>query len=879
MKRVINRKPIPNMKYFNYELVPLVLLIWICCSLSLFGQEQQAAIVDTSAYKLYHRLENGKMSNDGNWTNYRIIHPKADTMFVQNTINSTKYSIPGGKVGHFSTDNKTFASLDAAHNLKLINLTTGKFKITKGVLKFDLKNNVLTLLIKEEGKRHLITIDLNTNKTHRIINVEEFLVSPEGNKFAVITQTDHTSQVQLIERGKGFKMRKIAKDNVGSYNRLRWSANGNALSFLQTVKNKTANYCYNHLQNRIYKIPPEVYEGLLSNYEIDKNEPVLLSKNGTKLFFKVRQLQSLVEKKEANDVQIWNAGDQSLYSGAQIINGWHSTPKIVLWEPQNNRVKFITTVDLPLGFITENDRYSITYNPLKHEPQPKLHADLDLYVTDLEKGTTTLLLEKQFADAPLQSSHNGKFILYFRDKNWFTYNLETQLHKNLTSSNAAVFYDDQKDTASDFVPYGAPGWTKNDDSVLLYDQFDVWIVKADGSESRRITYGRESKTIYRIVPNENTEASKFRFSHCTTGTFDLKKGLLLKTVSLDGSLTGIQFLSSQTKPFIVEATSSNKYDIKKASENNSISWVEESYTLTPRLMVKMQKYGERCQVRTNHQHEKLYNHSVEILKYKGNDGEELKALLYYPVGYDKNKRYPMIVSIYEKQSKDINTFIAPSLYNGIGFNTANFTGNGYFVLLPDINYILQNVGDSALLCVENAVHIALENKTIDPLKVGLTGHSFGGFETNYIITKSNLFACAVAGAATSNFVSSYLTEAKNNQQPNFFKIEAAQARMGKSLYEAKEAYLKNSPVLYADQIKTPLLSWTGLEDYQVDYNQSFELYMALRRLGKVHILLAFPNEGHAIDDQIKDKELTVKIQQWFDHYLKDSNKLAWMSAN
>lgn len=196
-------------------------------------------------------------------------------------------------------------------------------------------------------------------------------------------------------------------------------------------------------------------------------------------------------------------------------------------------------------------------------------------------------------------------------------------------------------------------------------------------------------------------------------------------------------------------------------------------------------------------------------------------------------------------------------------------------MLPDITYEIGNVGFSALDCVEAAIKEVKNLSLIDDAKIGLIGHSFGGSETDFIITQSNLFACAVAGAATTNYLSSYLSVAQNLGIPNFFKMEYGQARMKLSPYENMEWYLKNSPVMHAANVNTPLLSWAGLKDPQVEPRQSFEFYMALRRLGKTHIMLAYPNEGHGMEKKENAIDLTTKIEEWFDHYLKGMKAPRW----
>lgn len=315
------------------------------------------------------------------------------------------------------------------------------------------------------------------------------------------------------------------------------------------------------------------------------------------------------------------------------------------------------------------------------------------------------------------------------------------------------------------------------------------------------------------------------------------------------------------------------------SERGIFAWVEEDVS-SPRQIVAGIIGGQpKVVVKSNTHHEKFAETKVEVVQYKNNKGESLKGLLYYPSGYDKRYQYPMVVNVYEKQSNQVHHYRSPGLLNRDGFNVANLTSKGYFVLLPDTTYEIGNVGYSALDCVESAVKAVLSQSIVDEKKVGLIGHSFGGYQTNFIITQSKMFACAVAGAATSNFLSSHLSVSKNLEIPNFFIIESGQARMMASPFENMDIYLKNSPVMYAKNVNTPLLSWTGEEDTQVAPTQSMEFFMALRRLGKTHVMLVYPSEGHEMQTKDNMSDLTRKMGDWLDYYLKGFVKPAWIDIN
>jgi dipeptidyl aminopeptidase/acylaminoacyl peptidase len=266
-----------------------------------------------------------------------------------------------------------------------------------------------------------------------------------------------------------------------------------------------------------------------------------------------------------------------------------------------------------------------------------------------------------------------------------------------------------------------------------------------------------------------------------------------------------------------------------------------------------------------------------MIHYSNSIGQSLNGALFYPANYDPMQKYPMVVYPYEKQSRDLFQYENPSMLNMGGFNVTNFTTRGYFVLLPDIIHVKGDTGISALDCVVAATQKVIDMGIIDKDKIGLMGHSFGGYEANFIITQTDIFAAAVSGSGVSDMVSWYLTMGWNGSKPDMWRSETQQWRMGKSFYDDQHAYYRNSPIVHALNIQTPVLLWSGKLDYQVDWHQNMEFYLALRRLGKKNIMLLYPDEGHVIfgvDNQI---DLTNKTQDWFDYYLKDKKTTEWIN--
>jgi dipeptidyl aminopeptidase/acylaminoacyl peptidase len=233
----------------------------------------------------------------------------------------------------------------------------------------------------------------------------------------------------------------------------------------------------------------------------------------------------------------------------------------------------------------------------------------------------------------------------------------------------------------------------------------------------------------------------------------------------------------------------------------------------------------------------------------------------------------MIVWVYENLSHLLHDYVNPTEYSA-GFNRTNYTSAGYFVFLPDIKHTFNDVGVSAVRCIEAGVKAVLKKGLVEADHVGLIGHSFGGYETNFTITQTNLFATAVAGAGNTDLISNYHSIAfgdDNDSRMHWY--ESQQYRFTDSFYQNPEAYYRNSPLHQIQGIHIPLLLWSGKEDARIDWHQSIELFTGLRRLGKPCELLLYPDEGHNLSKPENQLDLTRRIKAWFDRYLKPDGAL------
>jgi len=262
-----------------------------------------------------------------------------------------------------------------------------------------------------------------------------------------------------------------------------------------------------------------------------------------------------------------------------------------------------------------------------------------------------------------------------------------------------------------------------------------------------------------------------------------------------------------------------------------------------------------------------------LLDYESDKGDELQAALFLPAGYQPGEKYPTIVYIYERLSQGLNQYTQPSAN---GFNKSVYTSNGYAVLMPDITYKVNDPGMSAVWSVLPALDAAIDTGVVDEDAVGLHGHSWGGYQTSFLVTQTDKFAAAVAGAPLTNMISMYSSIYWNSGGGNMAIFESSQGRFTGDYLEATDAYVRNSPVFFADKVKTPLIILHNDEDGAVDWNQGIEYYNTLRRLGKDVIMLQYVGENHGLRVPANQKDYTVRMREFFDHHLKGSDAPQWL---
>lgn len=333
---------------------------------------------------------------------------------------------------------------------------------------------------------------------------------------------------------------------------------------------------------------------------------------------------------------------------------------------------------------------------------------------------------------------------------------------------------------------------------------------------------------------------------------------------------------SGKKPMKILQIEGNKYSsLKSDKEQSAFQWVEENHNLSPMLKLRSKKKDDLVIFSSNSKKESLKALKKEVITYQNSRGKKLNGILYYPMNFSEQKEYPLVVKIYEDQLKFRNDFTAPSLKNDAGFNIMNLLVEGYFVLLPDIEYDDRGPG----LCAVDAIHAALDkignNESIDSSNIALYGFSFGGYETNFIATQSNRFKIYISGSGMSDTVSDYFLYNNNFKNLNYYRFENYQMRHHKSFTENKEKFFNNNPIYFTENVNAPMLLFTGKKDQNIPWDNSLKMYSALRRNNKKVAVLFYKNEAHGLYQTKAQLDLSLRVLDWLDYFLK-GKQVEWI---
>ncbi len=669
----------------------------------------------------------------------------------------------------------------------------------------------------------------------------------------------------------------------GKYNKLAWDEDQNRLAFLSDRDDAAAKkpefklYSWDRRSPEATEMVSSKIAGFPPGWTISDHFTPVIAKGGTRIFLgtaprrpPAASIPNLPEDERVS-VDLWSWKDdfiqpmQKIRARAERFRSYEAVYDL-------GSKKFKQLADETMNELSpSNDGlYAIGNDNRSYRRLEDYDSHYtDSYLVNTATGERKLVAGKHINR--LTWSPSSRYAIYFNGKDWIAISTADARAINLTAKLGVSFANEQNDIPGFPDSYRLAGWTRDGRYVLIYDRYDIWQCNPDGSSALNLTQGvgRKNRLQFRIVRFENSDpASRW---------INPEKPLLLRVESDQTHDTGFYKtrIGAEAAPEKLIFAAKNFAPPIKARNAEVYVTAASTFSEYPDLLVTDGSFRELNKVTdADPQMAGLLWGSAELVHFNNADGVPLQATLYKPENFDPNKKYPLLVYIYERLTQNVNNFIEPRPYNVI--SPPLYVSNGYLVLEPDIVYKVGYPGQSALNCVLPAIQAVVNRGFVNESAIGIQGHSWGGYQIAYMITRTNRFRAAAAGAPVADMISAYDGIRWGPGIPRQFQYERTQSRIGGSVWQFPLRYIENSPIFMADRVNTPLLMIHNDADDAVPWYQGIEYYLALRRLNKEVYMFTYNGEPHNLRRRANQKDYALRLQQFFGYYLKGDPEPGWM---
>ncbi len=806
-------------------------------------------------------------------------------------------------------------------SLAIYNLTTSsivKFAQVKSYKIADQNNNFVSFLFDKEinekteqkktidegstkksndKKRKTIATlalyDLNSGDSVQFSAVDQYEWNKNGSKIVFSKKTDSKdslskeSGVYLYEIATK-KLKKIS-NGKGSYKNFKFDESGNQLAYLGDLSNEKALlknynlYYYTNGADTAQFIATKTSNGIPKNWSVSGDGDIRFSKNGEKLFFGIAPIlrvkdTTLVDFEHAK-VDVWNWQDDYLQP-MQLVNLKKDLARnfLAVTYPKYNRTVIPLTDDTfnstsltPDG----NEEYILARTDFGKRIASQWEGNTkdDIYLVSTKTGNRELILSNFSGNAIL--SPDAKYIVYFdQDKaTWNSYQISSKKKTVLNEGIPASFADEENDMPTSAQAYGMAAWSPDFKGIYVNSRYDIWYFNLDGSNKSILTngYGAASQTTFRYLSLKRPE------DRDQVTTLDYKKGGFLSSFDNKTKESGFyQFKGQHNDPKSLLVEAKTFKNISSSADQQTILYSKEDYINSPNIYTNTLKFKDEQQLSNINTQQAGYNWgTAELVHWTTPDGNHAEGILYKPENFDPAKKYPIIAYFYEKLSDGLYSYQPPAPTPS-RLNIPYFVSNEYLVFAPNISYKTGHPGKSAEEYINSGMKYLAQNAWVDSTKMGIQGQSWGGYQVAHLITRTTMYAAAWTGAPVVNMTSAYGGIRWQSGMSRQFQYEHTQSRIGKTLWEAPELYIENSPLFHLDKVKTPVAIMSNDNDGAVPWYQGIEMFTALRRLNKPVWLLNYNGDEHNLIQRQNRKDIQIREQQFFDHFLKGAPAPNWM---
>ncbi|MFN8574302.1 MAG: prolyl oligopeptidase family serine peptidase [Gemmatimonadaceae bacterium] len=754
----------------------------------------------------------------------------------------------------------------------------------------------------------LLLVDLRNGAVTNIGNVGEFALDDSGEWLSWTIETKDQVGNGVVARNLRTDVVRTLESDKRLYRRLTWADSGLALAVLRgKADSASSDTSYSVVGFNNFGAPTGVATVVFSpadaggasfptGMRVSPDRAPKWSTDFSTIFFGLTARRESPESKTGRpDVKPVAGTPGAMQSPAGAGMPDDDLPSLVIWHVKDPRLqsqqqveeqrdktysylaeyripekKFVrlATDEMREVTLTPREKFAIGSDRRAYEQRDNIDGGQrrDVYAIDLTSGQSAKILSAQ--RWPTQPSPDGTKVLYYDDGQYRVYDLTAKTTRSISTGLPTSFVDTEDDHNVDRPPTAALGWTSDGSAVLLSDNWDVWKVPAGptGTAVNLTGNGRTERLRYQRRISYNSKEKGVDFS----------KPVYFSVYGEKTKKEGLVRLNPG-KPMERLLWDDAKYFVRRARDTETFVYTKETFLDFPDYYVSEHGFAtpKRLTDANPQQKDYAWSSGARLIDYVSDKGDSLQGALYLPADYQPGKKYPMVVYIYEKLSQQLHTYATPNETRA--FNPSVFTSRGYAVLQPDIVYKINDPGMSAVWCVVPAVKAAIATGIVDPANVGLHGHSWGGYQSAFLATQTGtLFKSVISGAPLTDMISMYNSVYWNTGTADMAIFESSQGRFKGSYLDNMDAYVRNSPAFHVKDVKTSIMLLHNEKDGAVDFNQGITFYNSLREQEKDVILLQYVGENHGLAQPKNQKDYTIRMREYFDHYLQGAPAPDWM---
>ena len=902
-----------------------ILLISLVSSSTIIAQKQ---VIDHNAYARWNRIEKVKLSNQGAWLTFEVLPMKGDGyLHWQHVPSGAKDSMFAAKELQMNESGSLMAwrrtpGFDTLRNCELnkidkkkwpkdtlviFNSTKDSLRKVSQVKRFEVaeSSNYVAYLKEQNDKPKPSTVEspkkcwLHRKKLATPIakeiksdgstlvlenrdeilfqenNTTDFLLSRQGN-LAYITQEKgkrDTSSLWVLTPDALLPI-KVGNQHFSIKN-LQWNKEGTFLAFLYSSDtNKVKQYelgVYSLLKDSLITFGDSTTTKYFGFKGInDKVQPIFFDYLPYVKFTLsdriVFQKDTLLESEKVR-LDLWSPQDLTLQPQQLLqIKDGDKSGEIVALDLRDFTIKTWCPDSLRASLnVHRQSNYSLVFDdrPYAIQAQWKSPSLNDVYRLDLRTGEHMLLKKAIAYDGYL--SNDGNSFTYFDPikKNHYLLAINQGMKEYCMSCVVnEPWEEDLNGQPMDPGPAATYGFNKEGSLYYYGSRDNIYEYDLSLQKNRCLTLDLNNTDLEWIKWNSDSiniswNSGYFQARDRTTkkvSIFTASPSFLLQLVDR-GDFKLLSFTKAKdTSLYVLRRMRVDQFPDIEVGGNVSVfkrvSWAnpQQSEYLWP---------------------------SAELIRWKSYQGFDLEGIVYKPENYDPAKKYPLLVYYYELNGDNLHNYRSPAP-TASTINPTEYASAGYLVFIPDIRYKPGYPAKGAYDCIMSGTDYMLKKFSIDSTRMGLQGQSWGGYQTAQLITMTNRYKAAMAGAPVSNMISAYGGMRWGSGLNRQFQYESSQSRIGATLWERPDLYIENSPLFHLPKVNTPLLVMANDKDGAVPWYQGIELYTGLRRLGKPCWMLNYNDDDHNLTRLPNKMDLSIRMRQFFDFYLNNGPQPLWM---